>query len=156
MQRQKTSGFTLVELLVTLAIAAISLTLGVPSFVSFVNKNELSSVSAELVSTLQDARERAVSTGKTVTIDQQANGISCTYTQDGNTENCDGLDLSGSDISISAAAAGYSDTNTISFNQSGLADSEYRLAISHADIATHEFEIRILNSGRISVKQRSL
>ncbi len=155
MQRHKSSGFTMVELLVTLVIAAISLTLGVPSFVSFVNKNELSSVSSELVSTLQDARERAVSSSLSVTIDQQTDGITCTYLDGGSTENCDGLDLSGSDISIAAATGDYSDANTIIFDSAGLANGDYRLLISHADVSTHEFEIRILNSGRISVKQRT-
>ena len=156
MQRHHTSGFTLVELLVTLVIAAISLAIGVPSFVEFVDKNELSSVSAEFVSTLQDARERAVSLGETVTIDQQEDEVSCTYSNDGGTEDCDGLDLADSDITIAAASDEFNDTNTIVFDSSGLTNGEYRLAVRHAYVETHVYEIRILHSGRISIKQRSL
>jgi len=41
MQRRQQSGFTLVELMITLAVAVILATLAIPSFVSFVEKSRL-------------------------------------------------------------------------------------------------------------------
>ena len=150
MQRKTATGFTLVELLVTLVIAAISLTIGVPSFVSFVNKNELSSLSTDIVNTLQDARERAVSGDTSVTITQDALTLTCLYQSDGTDTSCDGVDLEGSGVTLQPASS------EIVFDPSGMALSELTLTARHADISSHLFEIRVLRSGRISVQQKDI
>ncbi len=58
MPRQR--GFTLVELMITVAIAAIVLTLAVPSLEWTINANRLSAAANELVNALQTARMEAI------------------------------------------------------------------------------------------------
>lgn len=62
------SGFTLIELMVTLAVAAILLTVGVPSFQQLIRSNRLSTNTNEFVATLNLARSEAVKRGILVTV----------------------------------------------------------------------------------------
>ena len=61
-------GFTLIELMITLAIAALVLTLAVPSLRDFTLRNNLAAKANELVGTLNYARSEAVRRGETVTV----------------------------------------------------------------------------------------
>jgi prepilin-type N-terminal cleavage/methylation domain-containing protein len=62
MQRER--AFTLIELLVAVAVAAIVLTLAVPSFNQFILRQRLKSINAQLITDLQLARSEAVTRGK--------------------------------------------------------------------------------------------
>ncbi|TAL73336.1 MAG: prepilin-type N-terminal cleavage/methylation domain-containing protein [Rhodanobacter sp.] len=53
-------GFTLVELMVTVAVAAILLTIAVPSFNRIINANRLSTAANEMVGALNVARMEAI------------------------------------------------------------------------------------------------
>lgn len=57
---QRSGGFTLVELMVTLAVAAILLGIAVPSFRDMLERNRVASQSNDLLSGLQAARSEAV------------------------------------------------------------------------------------------------
>lgn len=61
-------GMTLVELLVTLAIAAILLSLAAPSMASFIQSTRLRGAANELASTLMYARSEAIKRGQSVTV----------------------------------------------------------------------------------------
>jgi type IV fimbrial biogenesis protein FimT len=64
----KSSGFTLLELLVVLAIAAVLATLAAPSLVQFVTRSAMQSVSNDFIGSLQRARTEAVNLNMCVTI----------------------------------------------------------------------------------------
>lgn len=57
------SGFTLVELLVTLALVAILVTVGVPSFLTTIQNNRVTTQANNFVSAINLARSEAVKTG---------------------------------------------------------------------------------------------
>lgn len=76
MKRYK--GFTLIELVVTIAIAAIVLTIGVPSFQSVILNNRLITQTNDLVTSLNLARSEAVKNGVRTVICQSSDGTSCT------------------------------------------------------------------------------
>lgn len=54
------SGFTLIELVVTIAIAALMLTLAIPSFESVINSNRLTAAANETMASLQAARMESI------------------------------------------------------------------------------------------------
>jgi type IV fimbrial biogenesis protein FimT len=70
-------GFTVIELIVTVALVAILLTFGVPSFSSTIEQNKLSTQVNDLISTLQYARSESVKTGKRITVCKSNNGTAC-------------------------------------------------------------------------------
>jgi type IV fimbrial biogenesis protein FimT len=66
--RQRGSGFTLIELMMTLTIAAILLAIGVPSFQYVTRANRAASEINALLGDMQFARGEAIKEGQTVTI----------------------------------------------------------------------------------------
>jgi type IV fimbrial biogenesis protein FimT len=66
-------GFTLIELMVTLAVMAIVLGLAVPGFQSVVNGNRLAGAANELMASLQTARMEAIRRNRRVTVCASAN-----------------------------------------------------------------------------------
>lgn len=79
---KKFRGLTLIELLVTIAVLAIVLSLGVPAFQDFTRNNRMISVTNELVSGMNLARSEAIRRGKTVTV--------CKSDAASSTPSCDG------------------------------------------------------------------
>lgn len=70
-------GFTLVELIMTIAISAVVLSLAVPGFQSFLRNNRAAVLANELVLALNAARSEAVSRRGAVAVCTSANGTSC-------------------------------------------------------------------------------
>ncbi len=70
-------GFTIVELMITVAIAAILLVIGIPNFTEFVANNRIVSTTNELASHLNIARVHAIARNTPVSICASADGTSC-------------------------------------------------------------------------------
>lgn len=70
-------GFTLVELMIVLAIAAILLTLAVPSFTDFVKNNRMVAQNNDFVTALNLARSEAIRRGSRVTVCSSGDGATC-------------------------------------------------------------------------------
>lgn len=66
--RSTVTGFTLIELVVTMAVAAILLAMAVPSFNSFYDRARLRGAADDVVSLISTARGEAVKTGRDVSI----------------------------------------------------------------------------------------
>lgn len=77
---KKQSGFTLIELMVTISILAILLGIGVPSFRAMIEGNRIRTVTNDLVIALQFARSEAVKRGIPVTLCSSNDQAACTGT----------------------------------------------------------------------------
>jgi type IV fimbrial biogenesis protein FimT len=64
MQRRRAGGFTIIELMTVMVIAAVLLVIAVPSFRDFFAKRRVEGVFSELQTDLQLARSEAVSRGR--------------------------------------------------------------------------------------------
>jgi type IV fimbrial biogenesis protein FimT len=82
---KNSSGFTLIELMITLAIVGTLLTVGVPSLRTFLQNNQLIAATNELLSAIHIARSEAIKQNIAVTVCESSNGSSCSAT--GNWEN---------------------------------------------------------------------
>lgn len=78
----RNSGFTLLELLVTLSIAAVILSIGLPSFRGVLNNQRLTAASNELVTSFNLARSEAIKRVVYVTVCKSNNGATCTPATD--------------------------------------------------------------------------
>ena len=78
MIRKRIAGFTLLELIITLALAAIIVTVAVPAFQETISRNRRATQANDLVSALSLARSEAIKRGEMVTICQSDDQASCT------------------------------------------------------------------------------
>jgi type IV fimbrial biogenesis protein FimT len=74
---QRENGFTLVELLVTMAVAILLMTTGIPSFKQFVKDNRVSGEATKLMVALQVTRSEAVKRGSGTVICASTNQQTC-------------------------------------------------------------------------------
>lgn len=71
-------GFTLIELVITVALAAILLTIGVPSFQQMIRNNRAATHANEFMSALNLARSEAVKRSVRVSLCPSTNQVACT------------------------------------------------------------------------------
>ncbi len=74
----KHRGFTLIELMITLFIAAILLTVGVPSFNGVIKNSRLATATNEFITAANLARSESIKRGVRVTVCKSNNGAACT------------------------------------------------------------------------------
>jgi len=75
--QKKMSGFTLIELMVTITVAAILLTIGIPSLVSLYEGMRVNNNITKIHDIMVFARNQAISYGATVNVCPYASATSC-------------------------------------------------------------------------------
>ncbi|MGH8401506.1 MAG: GspH/FimT family pseudopilin [Gammaproteobacteria bacterium] len=70
-------GFTLLELMITLAAAGVLLTVAIPSFKTTITNNRMVAQTNELLGTLMFARSEAITENKAITVCASSDGTSC-------------------------------------------------------------------------------
>jgi type IV fimbrial biogenesis protein FimT len=168
---RKLRGVTLIELLVTLVVLSILLTVAVPGFQSFIRSNRLTSAANEMASALNLARSEAIRRGKTVTLCQSSASAS---------PSCDGTSwadgwlvfvgtsgagdstaanhirvgqISAADVQISTATSAFDSGVSFSPNGAANASDTFTLSITcNGDNQNQSRELNIAPTGRVSVK----
>lgn len=76
--RNRQRGFSLVELMITIVVAAILLAVALPSFRDVIHRNQVSSASNALLASLAYARTEAINRGQLVSMCPGSQGAGCT------------------------------------------------------------------------------
>ncbi len=84
-------GFTLLELMITLAIAAILFAMALPSFKGSIRSNRLTTITNELIASLNLARSEAIKRGQSVTVRKVDDNSATNFNASANWE--DGWDV---------------------------------------------------------------
>lgn len=77
MRHKGSSGFTLLELMITIAIMSILLVLAVPSFESTIRSNRAATATNELLASISLARTEAIRNARSAGVCTSVNGTSC-------------------------------------------------------------------------------
>ena len=155
-------GFTLIELIVTLAIAAIVATMGIPSFISSITSNRLTTTTNDFISTLYFARSEAIKRNQTVVISksgaQWENGWQVFLDNDAsNTFNSGDEELKVHSALTNSFTFRDQGTGVISYNNNGQTLSERRFILcGKATPERNTSKLIIINAvGRSSVAEDS-
>lgn len=155
-QKRRSGGFTLIELIVAIAVLAILLTIGVPSIQELIKNNRVTSQTNELVAMINFARNESIRRNDSITVEltSAANGWS------GEVQDPSGT---GADPCTAAGAlrcAEYdmvlltSGSATFTFNNRGYVDgfTQVDIALEHVDCSgdRQRREIAILPTGQVS------
>ncbi|WP_265944223.1 GspH/FimT family pseudopilin [Dechloromonas sp. A34] len=79
------SGFTLIELMIAVALLGILLTLAMPSFSDMIRRMRIESAANSLSVALATARSEAVKRGRNISVCKSANSSACTTSGDWST-----------------------------------------------------------------------
>lgn len=77
MSTHQTKGFTLLELMVTISIAAILLAIGLPSFQATLRSNQVATTTNELLASISLARSEAIRGTRSAGVCASSDGASC-------------------------------------------------------------------------------
>jgi len=151
-------GFTLVELMVTLAVMVVLIAIAVPSFDSVRLSTRLNSYATALVASGQLARSEAIKRNAAVTLCVSADGASCSTSGQWETG---WIVLSGTKVLLQqpAAAGGYQlrdsgGTSALTFQATGVGASPASITICRASPSANQARlVNISATGRTSVKR---
>lgn len=146
---RKQSAFTLVELMVTIAILAIIATLAAPNLSQMLRNTKVNTSSGDILSFLQQSRTEALRLGKTVTVCGSSDGSSCLSankrnwstgliaTHSGSTTPIQKLTFDSSQLSITAP-------ETISFNSVGSTTAEHEITVTISGANTYYVCVEVI------------
>ncbi|MEM7304183.1 MAG: GspH/FimT family pseudopilin [Pseudomonadota bacterium] len=142
MNKQK--GFSLIELMIAVALFATLITIGVPSFITLTESNRITSDTNDLISALSLARSEALKRGDRISLCSSTDGASCADDTDWTTgwivfldDDGDGVvDAGDGDDVLRAWEAVEGDTNVAG-------SAEFLTYQGNGSAATHNFNLTI-------------
>jgi len=146
---KKQSAFTLIELMVTIAILAIIATLAAPNLSQMLHNTKVNTSSGDILSFLQQARTEAIRLGKIVTVCGSSDGSNCLATNktnwstgliakySGSTTPIQKLTFESSQLSITAP-------ETITFNSVGSTTAEHEITVTIPDANTYSVCVEVI------------
>jgi type IV fimbrial biogenesis protein FimT len=109
----RSGGFTMIELMMTIAIATIVMTLAIPSFRYVTNANRIAGEINGLLGDMQFARAEAIKEGQPVTVCVSTDGATCAAN---NTDWENGWIVSSNAVGVLRVQSRFSGTDTFSAN----------------------------------------
>jgi type IV fimbrial biogenesis protein FimT len=172
----KTSGFTIVELLMTLTVASVIMALAIPNFRDFIKNSRMSGASNDLLASLHLARTEAIKRRHSVAICPSANPGDdvpvCTASFNGNgwvvwddTDTDKAIDAGevvlGRHVALNSALTTFESTNVVAYQPSGFLgvnDTNFVLICddrANAQLGNSYFKrvVAISKTGRASVRR---
>ncbi len=151
-------GFTLVELMVTLAVLGIVAMVAVPGMQALVNSNRLTGMAGELTAALQLARSEAIRRNAPVTVCSSTDGTTCASTTAWDRWIVIGPDNAAGTVDVirDSAVAGTMEISgpddPIQFNPSGLTNGAVTLTVClpTTNPAQNQRAINVLISGSVT------
>lgn len=154
-------GFSLVELMVAIAVLGILSAIAIPSFNEVIMSTKLRSYANNLVASAHLARSEAIKSNAVVKLCASNNGTSCT----GNWQN--GWIVINKDNTVierqQATSDGYliteaGGTNTLNFQSTGIGSTQAALTICRATpyVGNQEREVRISATGKPSITKTTV
>lgn len=150
------SGFTLVELMITITIMAILLAVAVPSFQSVALSSKLTTLANNFVASAQLARSEAIKRNRPATLCASSDGTSCTGTwADGWVVLRDDGGVIYAQKKIPDGFRMSGDVTSISFQPTGVGATNAELTICRATPSpgSQERVVSISSTGRPSVSR---
>ena len=149
-------GFSLVELMVALAVAAILLGIAIPSFDSFILKDRLSTYASAFSASARLARSEALKRNTPVTLCKSSNGSTCVTS--GSWEQ-GWIVLSGTTVirHQQAVVTGYllsSSVGSLTFQPNGFGSTQATLIVCRSSpLGGEEREVTVSATGRTAIKK---
>lgn len=146
---KKEKAFTLIELMVTIAILAIIATLAAPNLSQMLHNTKVNTSSGDILSFLQQSRTEAIRLGKSVTVCGSSDGSNCLATNktnwstgliakySGSTTPIQKLTFESSQLSITAP-------ETITFNSVGSTTAEHEITVTIPDANTYSVCVEVI------------
>lgn len=165
MKKIAVTGFTIIELMVTLSIAAILMGIAIPNFISMIKNNRLSTQTNDLIADLSVARGESAKRGVRVTMCISTDGATCTGTNwalgrivfsDGGTAGTvDGTDtiirvMSALRGTSTLTSATFTNNTYVQFISTGESDSTGTFKLCDDRIGNFGKVITISTTGRVS------
>src|SRR5574343_230104 len=180
--KPKESGFTLIELMITVVILIILTSIALPDMRAFINSTRLSSSANDILADLALARSEAIKRGIPVSVCASSNGSSCTggnwsdghivFSDSGGTSFVGNgvvdtandtvirvAPSSGANITISAS--GFSNASFLSYGPTGSASTisntspgAFKICDDHT--ANHGRQVSVMASGRTAISSTTL
>lgn len=146
---KKEKAFTLIELMVTIAILAIIATLAAPNLSQMLHNTKVNTSSGDILSFLQQSRTEAIRLGKIVTVCGSSDGSNCLATNKTNWSTGLIVKYSGSTIPIQKLTFERSQLSitapeTISFNSVGSTTAEHEITVTLPGANTYSICVEVI------------
>ena len=162
---RRSSGFSLVELMITIAVLAVIIAISAPSFTGVFNGNRLTSQANELVASLQMARSEALRRNATVVVCRSDDGGNSCAGAAGPWDTWITTDADDEVLrqdSVKAPVELTADVHTISFRGNGVArdawgdllDAEFTACIPTTQPDANQRLVTVSLGGRASIESQ--